>query len=387
MDKRQENIALHLQHCLDLVLNENRPVEEVLRLYPQEAEELGPLIEQALFLQVNSSAFDPDPQFVQLSKRRLLSRLSETHEAFQKPAASNTWWSWLFSLWGNRTLAVRFAFAIIMILCLFTGGTGVAFASQKAIPGDAFYGVKIGLEDLTLAITPDQARNALLNMQYAERRLVEIRTLQLHGQLDLVAPTLLNYEKHIEQAMQVMARVVLQDPARGAQIASIVQEKVASQLAELNNLAQSSQGQEQKDILLAQSAAQQSLEAAQRITGEPAKVPETETPLVPSSTNPIVVIVNTPLTGSTSIPTEVPTALPSETPTPVPAFLPTFTVQPTEIELPGSTATLTSTLGITPTPPVRVINPEDTERAHPTKKPHPTHPPTKTPKPSKSPQK
>jgi hypothetical protein len=384
MDNHQENIAIHLQHCLDLVLDENRPVEEALRLYPQEAEELGPLIHQALYLQLNSSVFDPDPQFVQVSKRRLLRRLSEPDEAFQKPAASDTWWSWLFNLGGNRAPAFRFAVAVIILFCLFAGGTGVAFASQSSLPGEPLYGVKIGMEDLTLALTPDQARVALLNMQYADRRLVEIQTLQLHGRLDRVAPALLNYQKHVQQATQAMAQVLQQDPAHGTQIAAIVRENAVSQIAVLDNLAQSSSGQAQLDIVLAQHAAQQSLDAAQRITGVPGMPPETETPNVPTSTSPVVVVVNTP-TSSSSSPTSSPVASPEETLTPVPGFVPTLIIPPTGAGLPGNTATITSTLSITPTPPVRIIKPEESEKAHPTQKPHPTHPPTKTPKPSKTP--
>jgi Domain of unknown function (DUF5667) len=384
MDNHQENIAVHLQHCLDLVLNENQPVEQALRLYSQEAEELSPLIHQALYLQINSSAFDPDLQFVQISKRRLLRRLSEPDEVLQKPTASNTWWSWLFNLGGFRAPAFRFAVAVVLIFCLFAGGTGVAFASQSSLPGESLYGVKIGLEDLTLALTPDQAHVALLNMQYADRRLVEIQTLQLHGQLDQVAPALLNYQKHVQKATQVMAQILLQDPIQGTQVANIVRENAASQLAVLNNLAQSPSGQAQPDIVLAQSAAQQSLEAAQSITGVPGMLPETETPTVPTPTRPVVVIVNTPTRGLNS-PTSGPFTSPEETPTPVPGFVPTINIPPTGIGLPGSTATMTATLGVTPTPPVRIIKPEESERAHPTRKPHPTHPPSKTPKPTKTP--
>ena len=387
MDNHQENTALHLQHCLDLILNENRLVEEALQLYPQEAEELGSLIDQALYLQASSSAFDPDPRFIQVSKQRLLRRLSETNGTFQMPATRATWWSWLFNLGQSRALAFRFAVVLVLVVCLFAGGTGVAFASQNTLPGDSLYGVKIGLEDLTLALAPDQIHSAMLNMQYADRRLVEIQTLQLHGRLDLVAPALLNYQRHVGQATQVMARVLQQDPAQGIQVASIVQEKVASQLAALNNLAQTSPGQDQKDIVLAQNAAKQSLETAQRITGVPVTPPDTETSPVPSPTRPVVVIVNTPTRGEPSSTMTVPAATNAGTPTPVPAFLPTITLQTTEVGLPGGTATLTTTLTLTPTPPVKITDPEPTERAHPTKKPHPTHPPTKTPKPSKTPRK
>jgi Domain of unknown function (DUF5667) len=387
MDDRQEHIAIHLQNCLDMILNENRSVEEVLRLYPQEAEELSPLIVQALYLKVNSAGFDPDPQFVQASKRRLLRRLSETQASIHKPAAGTTWWSWLFDLRRNRALAFRFAVVTILLLCLLTSGTGVAFASQSTIPGDSLYGVKIGLEDLTLALAPDQSSSALLNLQYADRRLVEIHTLQMQGHLDLVAPALLNYQRHVEQAMRVMDQVVQQNPAQGTQIASVVQEKVSSQLATLDSLMQASLGQPQIDLVLAQTAAKHSLEAAQRITGVSGPLPKTETPAPPTPTRPLVV-VNTPASGLVSSPTNNSITSPTESPTPIPGFLSTVTVQFPGVGLPSSTATLTSTLTAiteTPTPTVRIFEPEETEKARPTRKPHPVHPPTKTPKPDKTP--
>jgi hypothetical protein len=386
MDNRQENIAIHLQHCLDLILNENRPVEEALRLYPEEVEELGPLIKQALYLQANSSAFDPDPQFVQVSKRRLLQRLSETQGFDYKPAARNTWWSWLFNLGGNRNLALRFAVVVILVICLFAGSTGVAFASQSTLPGDTLYGVKIGLEDLTLALTPDPSRSALLNMQYADRRLVEIQTLQTQGHADLAASALLNYQKHVAQATQVMDRVFQQNPKQGALVASIVQEKAASQLAVLANLVVSAPGTAQSDMAMAQNAAMHSLDAAQRITGISAPLPKTETPLPSTPTLPLAV-VNTPTEESVSSPTNLPTALPSETPMPatgVPLTPITPTVESPLILLPDHTSTLTPTLTTTPAPTVRVAETEEPEKPHPTRKPHPAHPPTKTPKPSKT---
>jgi hypothetical protein len=388
MDDRQDHIALHLQHCLDLILNEKRSVEEALRLYPQEAEELGPLIAQALFLRINSSGFDPDPQFVQASKQRLLRQLSETQSSIQKPAARNLWWGWLFDLRGNRTLALRFAVAVILVLCLFGGGTGVAFASQGSIPGEPLYSVKIGLEDLTLALTLDQSHTAVLNMQYAERRLAEIRSLQTQGHLDLVAPALLNYQKHVEQATRLMDQIVQKDPAKGAQIANVVQEKIANQLIALNGLVETSQGQAQSEIVLAQNAALHSLEAAQKITGVSGPLPKTETPVPPTPTRPLA-LVDTPTSGLVGSPTNTLTPSLTVTPSPFPGSTSTATVLPFGIGLPSSTATLTSTMTAaitaTPTPTVRISNPEETERAHPTRKPHPVHPPTKTPKPAKTP--
>jgi hypothetical protein len=378
MDDRQEQIAAHLQQCLDLVLNENKSVEEVICLYPGEAEELGPLIEQAVYLHAHSAAFDPDPQFVQVSKQRLLKNLSGARGSMQKPATGPLRWNWLLNLGGSRALAYRFAVVMVLFIILFAGGTGVAFASQNALPGDPLYGAKIGLEDLTLAFTPDQQSNILLNMQYADRRLAEIRTLQAQGRFDQVAPALLNYQKHIDQANKALVKVVEQDPAHGIQTAGMVQERVASQLAMLDSLVKDSPGQTQKDLVLAQNAAQHSLEAAQRMTGV-VGLP-TDTPASPSATSPAVV-ENTPTGQPSSSPTHNPPGLLTKTPPPFIGFEATFTVRPPGFFFPNSTPTLTMTLTTTPTPKGPVVNPKDKDKKpKPTKKPHPTR---KAPNPNK----
>lgn len=382
MDDRQEQITDHLQQCLDLVLNENLSVDEAVRLYPGEAEELGPLIEQALYVHTFSAAFDPDPQFVQASKQRLLKNLSGAQGSIHKPATGPLRWNWLLNLGGNRALAYRFAVVIILFIVLFAGGTGVAFASQNALPGDPLYGTKIGLEDLTLAFTPDQQSNILLNMQYADRRLAEIRTLQAQGRFDQVAPALINYQKHIDQANKALVKVVEQDPAHGTQIASMMQEKVSNQLAMLDGLVKDSPGQTQKDLVLAQTAAQHSLEAAQRMTGVVGPLLPSETPAFPTATSPVVV-VDTPSGSPSSSPTNNPPGLLTETPPPFIGFEATVTVQPPGFFFPNSTPTVTMTLTTTPksTPPV--VNPEGKNEHKPPTKTKKPHPPRKSPNPNK----
>ena len=67
----------------------------------------------------------------------------------------------------GRTLAV--SFAALVILC--TGATMTVSAAQKALPGDAFYGIKLAVDQLSVAI----ANSPEARINVADRRLAEVK--------------------------------------------------------------------------------------------------------------------------------------------------------------------------------------------------------------------
>ena len=55
--------------------------------------------------------------------------------------------------------------------------SGLILASWNAVPGDALYGVKVGLEKTLVRITPSLALQSSLQVNYTERRLAETERL------------------------------------------------------------------------------------------------------------------------------------------------------------------------------------------------------------------
>jgi hypothetical protein len=65
--------------------------------------------------------------------------------------------------------------AVMVILVFLFGGAGAtAFAARSALPGDALYPVKTGLENTRVALAGNEYVQAQLNMRFAELRLEEL---------------------------------------------------------------------------------------------------------------------------------------------------------------------------------------------------------------------
>ena len=72
---------------------------------------------------------------------------------------------------GGRSIRVGLATGLASAL---VGTTGVAFAAQEALPGDALYGIKQATESARLSLAGDVAQHGHLQLRFAEERLEEI---------------------------------------------------------------------------------------------------------------------------------------------------------------------------------------------------------------------
>ncbi len=79
------------------------------------------------------------------------------------------------------THSTRFVVAFLLVIVLI-GGWGLTTASAAALPGDALYPVKTGLENLRLTFTSDPAAQQRLQEERETRRQEEVRALLRLGQ-------------------------------------------------------------------------------------------------------------------------------------------------------------------------------------------------------------
>jgi hypothetical protein len=94
----------------------------------------------------------------------------------------------------------RFAFAAVSVVLAFTLGTaGVAYAAQEALPGEALYGVKRGIESARLAVTVQPESQIELLSAFAAERVQEVEALADSGDDILVERTLEAYQQTLEQ--------------------------------------------------------------------------------------------------------------------------------------------------------------------------------------------
>lgn len=115
---------------------------------------------------------------------------------FSRPDRLNKWIFHNFQEVKMTTLAT----ILVVIGLLFGGITGTVAAANDDLPGQALYQVKLLTEGTRLGLTQDPVKRMELDLQFALRRLAEIKELQEAG----IEPPFASYariENHLEHAI------------------------------------------------------------------------------------------------------------------------------------------------------------------------------------------
>jgi hypothetical protein len=169
-----------LTTCLDDVLAGHATPDACAREHPAEAEELRALL-------VLAQAIVPPPVPALDASARRLGRANLLREinAPKVPVTRRLVQRFLGAIDGiaspGRALqAVGMPLvSLLIVVCLLAFGGGVALAAQDTLPGDSFYWVKTGLEDVSLTLAPGPASRAQVYLELASRRLDEIERADL----------------------------------------------------------------------------------------------------------------------------------------------------------------------------------------------------------------
>src|SRR3989337_1713397 len=160
--RKTESLAGVLDRCLARVQSGAATVEDCLRDYPELADQLGPLLRTALQAGDLLAPSGPTAAYQAASEGRLL----------------------------NQLRAAQIG-----------SGVGVAGAAAGSLPGDRLYGVKRGLEEVSLALSRTSAGDAGLLLGFAERRLAEAEALIEIGRDDDLPAALAGYERELSRLL------------------------------------------------------------------------------------------------------------------------------------------------------------------------------------------
>lgn len=194
MDKKASlSTAEILDDCITRLQSDDDAIEALRRDYPQQAQDLAPLAEIARQMRSDFHSPAANADFVRNSKIRLLNRLraAQTPATAVKPRMS-----------ARRRFSWRPARAIatfLIALTLVLTSTGVAWASSDALPGDALYPVKRGVEEIRLAVTFSESGDAELLNTYTTERMDEIEALILAGRDEYLDDALDDYEVMLDR--------------------------------------------------------------------------------------------------------------------------------------------------------------------------------------------
>ena len=155
--KELDNI---LDECLERMLTRGETIEQCLASYPEQAAELEPLLQTALFTR-EALAIKPRPEFRDRARYQLRAALREMEEKKERR----------FSLFSWQP---RWATAVISVLILLLASSGTVAASGNSMPDEPLYPVKMAAERVQVAFTFSDFGKAELYARLADKRVTEI---------------------------------------------------------------------------------------------------------------------------------------------------------------------------------------------------------------------
>ncbi len=358
-----------LQSCLDLIRGGRESIDSVVARYPEYGDELQAQIEIAMWLSSASAALDPSPGFVSASRRRLVSQIQLDNQPVA--VAPLTWGERLQNFLSVQKVA-PVAFVFVLMLALFVSGTVVS-ASQKSLPGDDLYSVKLTLEQIALATSLDEKSDAELQIQYVENRLTEVQSLIVEERYEEIAETIQEYQEQVSKTLETIKTVSDQDRFLAYKLAAKLEGILDEQkiiLAVLSANAPESVGLNISiRVLFSSEVVKLTAENFANILPPP--------PVAPPTAVPTAAPTRTPRPSPTLAPTQPPAPTPTKTRRPPTKVPPTNTpLPPTSTPLPPTSTPLPPTS--TPLPPTSTPLPPTSTPLPPTSTPLP---PTSTPLP------
>ncbi len=163
-----------LEVCLN-ALETGVDLEFVLKLYPQEAEELRPVLEAAI--QARALALPAVPEAaMQRGRARVMQQANQLRKPAPRPRKR-------WALFAFPRLATSLAIALLLLV----SGTGLVSASNGALPGDHLYPVKRSWEGLRMFFVFSPEEREGLRSAFEQERLDEISELLTEGRDEPIA--------------------------------------------------------------------------------------------------------------------------------------------------------------------------------------------------------
>jgi hypothetical protein len=178
-DKELDNI---LDECLERIVLGGETLEQCLERYPEQADELKPLLETVLAVK-EASAVEPRPDFKARARYQFRSALGEKAAPKRRP-----FFGWL----------PRWATALSIVLVVLLAGGGTVVAAANSMPDSILYPVKLATEEVRLAFTPSQLGKARLCSGFADERVAEIVYMAEKGDAEWVEATTERLDDRLE---------------------------------------------------------------------------------------------------------------------------------------------------------------------------------------------
>jgi len=160
-----------LNECLQEI-EAGQPLEAILERYPEEADELRPLLLTAQSLRATPIA-RPRSHAQQAGWQRFLGEAIALRRARERRP--------VFSLWARPLLRPVAIAASLLLTLFFLGGGATVYAASSSLPDSALYPLKLATEEARLWFVFDEDDRAGILLDQSETRMTEIRKLVQQG--------------------------------------------------------------------------------------------------------------------------------------------------------------------------------------------------------------
>ena len=217
-EKRKAQI---IDECIEMVQNGRKSRDDCVRKYPQLSDEL-----HSAFFSLNVissiSFYEVDPMYQRKQKIKMMQKLPDRESIVTKRIEHR------YRLQNLKRRFVMTWLAIVTTILSLISGTGAVYASNDALPGDTLYPVKMWVENIQLAIVPEDV-DTDLHMRFAEHRVEEAVELILEGRFEDLDKAADGYQKRTELLTQTMVRLQVEDPEEAVKLRLELKEKLQEQ--------------------------------------------------------------------------------------------------------------------------------------------------------------
>jgi hypothetical protein len=192
-----------LTECLDRLLVKDATVEQCLASYPEQADELKPLLQIAMVTR-RTATIQPRPDFRARARYQFHAALQEIEGKRGR----------LFFRWLPQWAAV-----VTVVLVLLLAGSGTVAAASNSMPDEPLYQVKLATEQVWLTLNFSDMGKARLNAVLADRRVAEIIYLAGKGDARRVEAITKRLDKYL--AMMAMLASIPEAESAPAEMAEV----------------------------------------------------------------------------------------------------------------------------------------------------------------------
>lgn len=124
----------------------------------------------------------------------------------------------------NKFAVTLIAIVLTAAIVLFGSATATVSAANEALPGDALYSIKMGIEQTQVRLAGSAFDEAMFYLDFAERRLDEITKLLSSGRFEDVPTATQEFKSYVKLAIETLEIVAAEDPGRAEKLASHISE-------------------------------------------------------------------------------------------------------------------------------------------------------------------